>query len=48
VPLAIAPEIPSVAARIMQQEQALIGLCQSPDFSLERLRAAVGARLVNC
>lgn len=39
VPLAIAPQIPAAAARIMAREQALIALCRSPGFSLEKLRA---------
>jgi len=41
VPLDIAGRIPAVAARIQAQEQALIALCQSRDFSVEALRAAV-------
>ncbi|HVY63613.1 MAG TPA: RraA family protein [Gammaproteobacteria bacterium] len=41
VPLPIAPEVPAVAARLSRREQALIALCQSKDFSLEKLRAAV-------
>ncbi|HEY2083716.1 MAG TPA: RraA family protein [Verrucomicrobiae bacterium] len=41
VPLDIAPRIPEVAARISAEEQALIALCRSPEFSLEKLRAAV-------
>jgi 4-hydroxy-4-methyl-2-oxoglutarate aldolase len=41
VPLEIARRIPGVAARIAQQEASLIALCQSPDFSKERLRAAL-------
>jgi len=41
VPLDIAAQIPPVAARISAQEQALIKLCQSPDFSIDKLRAAV-------
>jgi 4-hydroxy-4-methyl-2-oxoglutarate aldolase len=43
VPLEIAPEIPEVAARLAAKEQALIALCRSPEFSLEKLRAAVAA-----
>jgi 4-hydroxy-4-methyl-2-oxoglutarate aldolase len=39
VPRAIAASIPEAAARITQREQALIGLCRSADFSLDRLRA---------
>jgi 4-hydroxy-4-methyl-2-oxoglutarate aldolase len=41
VPLGIAAQIPPVAAQIAAKEQALIALCQSPAFSLEKLRAAV-------
>jgi regulator of RNase E activity RraA len=41
VPLDIAARIPSVAAQITAREQALIELCRSPEFSLEKLRAAV-------
>jgi len=41
VPLDIAPQIPAVAARISAEEQALIALCRSPEFSLQKLRAAV-------
>jgi regulator of RNase E activity RraA len=43
VPLHIAHRIPGVAARILAQEQALIALCQAPEFSLEKLRAALAA-----
>ena len=41
IPLDIAARIPETAARIRETEAALIALCQSPDFSLEKLRAAV-------
>jgi len=41
VPLDIAAKIPSIAAELARQEQAIIDLCRSPDFSLEKLRAAV-------
>jgi 4-hydroxy-4-methyl-2-oxoglutarate aldolase len=41
VPLEIAARVPSVAAQITAREEALIALCRSPEFSLERLRAAV-------
>jgi 4-hydroxy-4-methyl-2-oxoglutarate aldolase len=41
VPLDIAARLPEVAARIAAQEQALIALCRSPDFTLDKLRAAV-------
>jgi regulator of RNase E activity RraA len=41
IPLSIAGEIPAVAARIKAKKQAIIALCQSPEFTLEKLRAAV-------
>jgi 4-hydroxy-4-methyl-2-oxoglutarate aldolase len=41
VPLDIAAKIPPVAARILEKEKALIALCRSRDFSLEKLRAFV-------
>jgi 4-hydroxy-4-methyl-2-oxoglutarate aldolase len=41
IPLGIAARIPAVAAQIAAREQALIALCRSPEFSLDKLRAAV-------
>jgi len=41
IPHAVAAEIPGIAARMAAQEQPVIDLCQSQDFSLERLRTAV-------
>lgn len=41
IPLDIAGRIPRVAAQIAAKEQALIALCRSDEFSLEKLRAAV-------
>jgi 4-hydroxy-4-methyl-2-oxoglutarate aldolase len=41
IPREIAARLPEAAARIAAQEQALIALCRSPEFSLEKLRAAV-------
>ncbi len=41
VPLDIATRIPAVAAQITAREQEIIALCRSPEFSLEKLRAAV-------
>jgi regulator of RNase E activity RraA len=41
IPLSIAAQIPSVAAQISARKRELIALCQSPDFSLEKLRAAI-------
>jgi len=39
IPFEIAAEIPAVAARILQMETRIVSLCQSPQFSLEKLRA---------
>ena len=41
IPDDIAVRIPAVAAEIATKEQSLIELCQSPEFSVEKLRAAV-------
>jgi 4-hydroxy-4-methyl-2-oxoglutarate aldolase len=41
IPLDIAARIPPIAAEITAKEQAIIALCRSPDFSLEKLRAAI-------
>jgi len=41
IPLAVAEKIPLAAAKIISREQELITLCQSKDFSIEKLRAAV-------
>ena len=41
IPRAIAPEIPAVARRLQNWEQQLIALCQSPGFSLAKLRATL-------
>jgi 4-hydroxy-4-methyl-2-oxoglutarate aldolase len=41
IPLDIAAQIPPVAAQIAAKEKSLIALCQSENFSLEKLRAAL-------
>ncbi|MGH9452266.1 MAG: RraA family protein [Terriglobia bacterium] len=41
VPKSIAAQIPEVAARQIEEEQRVINLCKSRDFSLEKLREAV-------
>ncbi len=41
VPVELATRIPDVAARIDASKRELIGLCQSPGFSVEKLRVAV-------
>jgi regulator of RNase E activity RraA len=41
IPLDIAGQVPAAAAAIAAQEQKIISLCQSREFTLEKLRAAV-------
>lgn len=41
IPLSLATQLPAAAERIAAQKQAIITLCQSPEFSVEKLRAAV-------
>jgi len=41
IPMEIAVQIPRISARIMARKKELIALCQSPGFTLEKLRAAV-------
>lgn len=41
IPLSLAGQLPAVAARIAAKKRAIIALCRSPEFSLEKLRAAV-------
>lgn len=41
IPLDIAAKIPEEAAKITAREQCLIALCRSPEFSIDKLRAAV-------
>ncbi len=36
IPLAIAPQIPRMAAQILKEERHLRQFCQSPDFTLGR------------
>jgi 4-hydroxy-4-methyl-2-oxoglutarate aldolase len=43
IPQVIASKIPEVAATIAAREKSLIALCQSRDFSINKLRAAVSA-----
>lgn len=44
IPLNLAARIPAAAAALTAKEQALIALCRSPEFTLEKLRAAVESR----
>ena len=41
IPLEIAARIPETASEIRAKEQEIIDLCQSPEFSLEKLLEAV-------
>lgn len=41
IPLDLAPGIPEAAAKIAAEEHAIIALCRSPEFSLQKLRAAL-------
>jgi len=41
IPLEIAAAVPQMAQAVMKRRQQLIGLCQSGDFSVERLRTAI-------
>jgi 4-hydroxy-4-methyl-2-oxoglutarate aldolase len=41
IPIEIAAELPAAAARQMEKDRGIVELCRSPDFSLERLEAAV-------
>jgi 4-hydroxy-4-methyl-2-oxoglutarate aldolase len=45
IPLQIASAIPGVAAAMAADERPLIQLCQSPDFSLDKLRALLPSQL---
>lgn len=38
IPTAIAPQIPAIAAGIVEQERRLIALCRSRNFTVEKLR----------
>lgn len=44
IPIRLAAQLPAVAARIAAKKQAIIALCQSPEFTLEKLRAAVAKK----
>jgi regulator of RNase E activity RraA len=41
IPHQIAAQLPAVAARISAQERRIIDLCQSPNFSTDRLLEAI-------
>lgn len=46
IPPDLAAEIPAVAARIKAREEAIIELCHSADFSLDKLRAALANKTI--
>lgn len=41
IPIEIAAEIPQAAEKIARERKSIVDLCQSPDFSLEKLRKQV-------
>ena len=41
IPNEIATELPAIAAEITAQEQRIVDLCRSPEFSLENLQKAI-------
>ena len=41
IPIEIAAKIPAAAHEIVKRRQHLIGLCRSPEFSIEELRRAI-------
>jgi 4-hydroxy-4-methyl-2-oxoglutarate aldolase len=43
IPLAVAPDISRVAAKMMEQERSIIDSSRSPDFTMEKLRAEIEA-----
>ena len=43
IPMEIADQIPAMALEMIEQEREIIELCHSKDFSVEKLRAEVGA-----
>lgn len=42
IPIEIAGEIPEAAAKIRAKDMRIVSLCQSPDFSREKLLEAIG------
>jgi regulator of RNase E activity RraA len=45
IPQAIAAQLPSLATRIVENERRVVELCQSPGFTLEKLKEAVKVRV---
>jgi regulator of RNase E activity RraA len=48
IPLAIAAEVPGVAAKIQEEERELIQFCRSPQFSLRELSERIQKMNVSC
>jgi regulator of RNase E activity RraA len=43
IPAQVAPDVPAIAAEIHAQKQRVLDLCDSPDFSREKLRELMAA-----
>ena len=48
IPLSIAEAQPEAVKNIVDREAELIGCCQSPDFSLEKLTAILNREIPAC
>jgi regulator of RNase E activity RraA len=48
IPREIAAELPATVASLLEREAKLIELCRSPDFSLEKLKAALEQDKAGC
>ncbi len=44
IPPELAADLPAAVKAVEEGEQRIIGLCKSPDFTVEKLKAALGAR----
>jgi len=44
VPLSIAAQVPKVASELLAEERQLIDLCQSPEFSMDKLASVIQQR----
>ena len=44
IPLELAADLPAAVKSVEDREQQIIGLCKSPDFTIEKLKAALGSR----
>lgn len=45
IPVAVAPELPSLADRILHREREILEHCRSPHFSMEKVRELLNAPL---